>query len=362
MPGFNTIPGTSGGGGGQPNMTFVGSVNMSTYNRTWAQGGAAGNYMISSTDQLFGFVYFVGSGIVTGGSMNRLIPVNHTFTSINIVGTQGDLVSLYKAKIKATTEYTNALTTFPYSSTATPTIATLTSGTSHSLPANSLPFINVVMVGGGGGGGRHGGGGGGGGNVFSLLGWPTTSTISYSIGSGTGYESASNGGNTTFGNIYALGGGYGAAHGNSGGVGANGGGGGGHSGSGTGGLGIKQDSTNGFVQFTVNTVNYGGNQGGNSNGSYGGGGAGAGGAASARTGGPGYLSSITGSGVYFGSGAGGGHHGSSQGYFGGSGWSQGGYGAGGHGGNGDVNTTPNVLDGKGTAGGNGVIVIKSFIA
>ena len=278
MPGFNTVPGTSGGGGGQPNMTFVGSVNMSTYNRSWAQGGAAGNYMISSTDQLFGFVYFVGSGVVTGGSMNRLIPVDHAFTSINIVGTQGDLVSLYKAKIKATTEYTNALPTFPYSTTATPTIATLTSGTSYSLPANSLPFINVVMVGGGGGGGRHGGGGGGGGNVFNLLGWPASPTISYSVGSGTAYQSGSIGGSTTLGYIYALGGGFGADHGAGGGVGGNGGGGGGHSGAGPGGLGVKQDSTNGFVTFSPTTVNYGGNPGASAGlNTHGGAGGGAGG-------------------------------------------------------------------------------------
>ena len=363
MPGFNTVPGTSGGGGGQPNMTFVGSVNMSTYNRSWAQGGAAGNYMISSTDQLFGFVYFVGSGVVTGGSMNRLIPVDHAFTSINIVGTQGDLVSLYKAKIKATTEYTNALPTFPYSTTATPTIATLTSGTSYSLPANSLPFINVVMVGGGGGGGRHGGGGGGGGNVFNLLGWPTTPTISYSVGSGTAYQSGSIGGSTTLGYIYALGGGFGADHGAGGGVGGNGGGGGGHSGAGPGGLGVKQDSTNGFVTFSPTTVNYGGNPGASAGlNTHGGAGGGAGGAGSGRQGGPGFASTITGSTVHFGSGGGGGYHSSSPGFFGGTGWTQSGYGAGGHGGNADGGGAPDTTEGRGTAGGNGVIVIKSFIA
>ena len=96
MPGFNTIPG-SGGGGGQANMTFVASVHMTTYNRSWTQGGTAGYYAMFSVNQENGYVYFVGA-TTTGGPLNRLINVTHSFTRIDIIAPQNDMISLYKAK------------------------------------------------------------------------------------------------------------------------------------------------------------------------------------------------------------------------------------------------------------------------
>ncbi len=82
MPGFNTVPGSSSGGG-QPNMTFVGSVHMSTYNRSWNQGGTAGYYGVYSANQEAGYAYFVGA-TTTGVPLNRMTNVTHSFTRIDI--------------------------------------------------------------------------------------------------------------------------------------------------------------------------------------------------------------------------------------------------------------------------------------
>ena len=161
MPGFNTLPAT-GGGGGQANMTFVASVHMNTYNRSWAQGGTAGYYAMYSTNQENGYVYFVGSGATTGAALNKLTNVTHAFTRIDIIAPQEDMISLYKAKVKSTTTFDNPFgefASFP---------STITSSGNFVLPNNALPLVNVLVGGAGGGGGHHSGGGGGGGGVVKL--------------------------------------------------------------------------------------------------------------------------------------------------------------------------------------------------
>ena len=103
MPGFNTIPGSAGGGGAGA-LGYVASVHMNTYNRSWAQGGTAGYYAIYSQNQESGYAYFVGAGgMVTGIPLNRMESVSHAFTSIDIIAPSNDLISLYKVKVKATT-------------------------------------------------------------------------------------------------------------------------------------------------------------------------------------------------------------------------------------------------------------------
>ena len=217
MPGFNTIPGSAGGGGAGA-LGFVASVHMITYNRSWAQGGTAGYYAIYSQNQESGYAYFVGSGgMVTGIPLNRMSNVSHAFTRIDIIAPSNDLISLYKVKVKATTEFTNPFTAYNGGIASYP--AVITSSGNFVLPNAALPMVNVVVVGGGGGagaghGGTHGGGGGGGGgNVVKLTAIQAVGTTGITIGSG-GAQSPSNqwgynGGATYFGNVYALGGGGG---------------------------------------------------------------------------------------------------------------------------------------------------------
>lgn len=314
MPGFNTIPGVSGGGG-QPNMTFVASVHMNTYNRTWAQGGTPGYYGMFSANQENGYIYFVGS-TTTGGPLNRLINVTHSFTSINIIAPVNDMVSLYKAKVKTTTEFDNpfaAFSSFP---------SVISSSGNFVLPNNALPLVNVLVNGAGGGGGHgnhsHGGGGGGGGAVVKLTAFQAVGTTSVTIGGGSGGQNYDGkGGDTYFGNVYALGGGNGG-HGGNPGSGSqnshtvgNGGGAGGGSGQ-NGGLGTTQTSSTGLGN-SGSPVFHGGhsgghNPGGSSHHHRGGGGGGAGGAGqnggsgSGGHGGSGHVSNIAGSNLTFGSG------------------------------------------------------------
>lgn len=284
MPGFNTIP-VTGGGGGQPNMSYVGSVHMVTYNRTWNQGGTAGYYAMYSTNQENGYVYFVGA-TTTGGPLNRLINVNHSFTSINIIAPQNDMCTLYKAKVKSTTTFANPFTGFA----SFPSV--IDSSGNFVLPNNALPLVNSIVHGGGGGGGNNRAGGGGGGGVVKLTAFQAVGTTAIVIGGGGGNGTrGSVGGTTFFGNVYALGGcggahhnhrggGAGNDHGNQNGV--NGGGAGGHSSGHVGGTGTVQTANTG-LGLSGSPVAIGGFKGGDSGNSSsanecgGGGGAGAGG-------------------------------------------------------------------------------------
>jgi hypothetical protein len=323
MPGFNTLPAV-GGGGGQANMTFVASVHMETYNRSWTQGGTAGYYALYSTNQENGYAYFVGSGVSTGVALNRVNNITHAFTRIDIIAPTNDMISLYKAKVKSTTVFSN-----PFD--ADPSIGKLalnsypgivTASGNFVLPNNALPLVNVLVCGAGGGAYHHSGGGGGG-NVVKLTAIQAVGTTGVTIGAGA-YGNGTKGGDTYFGNVYALGGGSGAdtnnnsyslTAGNGAGIGKQGT----HTGTSQGFPGNSQTANTGLG--TVGSpAHFGGNRGGGIVGSFspnhgGGGGAGAGGVGTDRTsismsatGGPGHQSDITGTNLYYGSGGGGSHH------------------------------------------------------
>jgi hypothetical protein len=348
-------------------MTYVASIHMSTYNRTWTQGGTAGYYSMFSANQENGYVYFVGA-TTTGGPLNRLINVTHPFTSINVIAPTNDMISLYKAKVKSTSEFANAFAAF----SSFPSV--ITSSGNFVLPNNALPLVNLIVQGGGGsgGGGHHGGGGGGGGSAIKLTAYQAVGTTSITIGSGGGHGRwdsgvGNSGSSTYFGNVYALGGGAGAGHNNTGASGGNGGGGGGHN-TGYGGAGITQTASTG-LGFSGSPEYFGGNSGSGTNGSNGGqqrggGGGGAGGTGSAGgngtggNGGPAHQSDLPGTNTAFGYGGWGtahhdGGHGS-NGSHSGPAYGHGGVGAGhnrnfGHGAE------------YATGGGNGVVVVRYYI-
>jgi len=385
MPGFNTLPAV-GGGGGQANMTYVASIHMPTFSRSWAQGGTAGYYALYSTNQESGYAYFVGSGVSTGAPLNRLSNITHTFTRIDIIAPVNDMISLYKAKVKATTSYADpfgadasigkaAISSFP---------SIISTSGNFVLPNNALPLVNVVMVGaggtaGGGHGAGHGGcGGGGGGGVVKLTAYQAVGTTSISIGARASHSPAHHtgekGGATYFGNVYALGGGAGGSWNEKkspsfsdaqGGVnsGGNGGGGGGAVTPGTGGL---QTATTG-LGTTGSPQSIGGFSGGrgrdsnahDSRAGGGGGSAGNGADGGANTGGDpgaGHVSNIGGSDRMFGSGGAGSqpnndnaYHNSSAG------------GSHGHGGTGSHNGH-NGSSTHGQHGANGIVIVRYYIA
>lgn len=228
------------GGGGTPGFDYIASVRMETYNRSWAQAGAAGNYILTSNNNSNGYAYFVGS-VTVGIPLGQVVNLTEPFTRIDIVAPQGDYISLNKVAVKSTTLFANPLAAFA----SFPSFIQ-TSG-NFVLPNNALPLINVLIAGGGGGGGGnggHGGGGGGGGGVVKLNAYQAIGTTSITIGSGGGVNGK--GGNTYFGNVYAWGGGAGADHNSSApthdGLYANGGGGGGWGGT-SGAAGVQMTST-----------------------------------------------------------------------------------------------------------------------
>ena len=360
MPGFNTLPAV-GGGGGQANMTYVASIHMQTYNRSWAQGGTAGNYALYSTNQENGYAYFVGSGVTTGIALNKLAVINHSFTRIDIIAPQNDMVSLYKAKVKATTTFANpfaAFASFP---------AVITTSGNFVLPNNALPLVNVLVSGPGGGGGHGehngGGGGGAGGGVVFLTAFQAVGTTGVTIGGGHGGHNGQVGTNKTFfGNVWALGGGGGGhSRGHNGGVGANGGGGAGGNGS-PGGAGLTV--ANGGASHTTSgsPAYHGGFSGGNGSGndhhhrSGGGGGASQTGATGSNQagghGGNGFVSDIEGTNHSYGAGG----PGSQYDGHGTHGYDHQGIGsARGHGARGGTSGQ------SGTTGSNGAVVVRYYI-
>ena len=307
MAGFNTVPASGGGGGLLPNMNYVGSVHMSTFNRSWAQSGTAGYYAVYSANQENGYAFFVGTGTTTGVSLNRMINITHSFTRIDIIAPQNDVVSLYKVKVKSTTVFNNPFDGFVNSSY--PTL--IQSSGNFILPNAALPLVNVAIVGGGGGGGlshsgHGGGGGGGGGNVVKLTAISAVGATGVTIGAlGAGGDTGGAGGTTYFGNVYALGGGGGGSHGYKGTTGTHGNGGGkaGAYSYDTGSSGTSQSTSTGLGS-QGSPVFHGGHAGGgagagshsdNRGGGGGGGSAGVGGeggAGFAGAGGPGHISDI----------------------------------------------------------------------
>lgn len=314
MPGFNTLPAT-GGGGGQANMTYVASVHMETYNRSWTQGGTPGYYALYSTNQENGYAYFVGA-TTTGIALNRVANITHSFTRIDIIAPQNDMVSLYKAKMKSTSIFPNpfgGFSSFP---------SVIRSSGNFVLPNNALPLVNILVSGAGGHGG-HGthngaGGGGGGGGVVKLTAFQAVGTTAVTISGSNSGNNGGTSGTTYFGNVYALGGGGGGhRNGHNGGNGANGGGAGNHSG--TGGTGVIQTAATGLGN-TGSPVSHSGHSGGNGAGSnnHHGGSGGGGGAASAGgsssgshnygSAGIGHVSDIEGSNHMYGAGGPGGEY------------------------------------------------------
>jgi len=213
-------------GGGVPGMSYIASIFMETYARTWTQGGTSGYYMMSSQNNSTGYVYFVG-GTTTGGPLGQTLYVSHAFTSIQVVASKNDLVSLYKAAAKTTTDLANPGPKYAdwlYNSKYTSYMfKTQTSG-SWTLPSVGLPLIDVNVVGGGGGAHHHAGGGGAGG-VISLSYYPVASNgiHNYTVGE-AGFDRAEGGATTFNTNIIALGGGRGAVNNANGTAGASGGG------------------------------------------------------------------------------------------------------------------------------------------
>jgi hypothetical protein len=194
-------------------------------------------------------------------------------------------------------------------------------GVEYQITVPNETVCDVLVVGGGGGGGMDMGGGGGGGGVIYKTNYSISGTISAIVGNGgkgapgggsagqpSGHQftiSATNGGDTNFGNLIAKGGGYGGSsyfqytpNYGYGGSGASGGGASGYSDGNTG-------------RGGTGTAGQGFNGGGNSGQYYAGGGGGAGEAGGsgrsngAAKGGNGILCDILGKSYYWGGGGGG---------------------------------------------------------
>jgi hypothetical protein len=336
------------GGGGTPGFDYIASINMTTYNRSWAQSGAAGNYILTSNNNNSGYVYFVGSGQTTGTPIGKIVVIAHAFTRIDIVAPTGDFMSLYKAAVKSTTVFADPFVSF----SSFP--STITSSGNFVLPTSALPLVNAVVVGGGGGGGGdHRGGGGGGAGVVTLTGYQAVGTTAITIGGGGGHSGHSNGsqgGTTFFGNVFAVGGGGGAGNTGQAVSAVNTGGGNAHNGHTASIAANASLLTPGLGTQSGTSLGFGGNRGAASSSPFGGGGGGATAGGNGKDGGAGHTSSITGSSYQYASGGGGGAHSPDSGH----GSNPGGYGAGSHGAHGS-----NCCNAGG--GVQGIVVVRYYI-
>jgi hypothetical protein len=259
-------------------------------------------------------------------------------------------------------------------------VLNLDAGDPDSYTRSQPPYVEVLVVAGGGGGGYlHGGGGGGAGGLIYNSAYQLTNaaaiTVTVGAGGSGGNQLPTNGNNSVFGSLTAIGGGYGGSEAGPT-PGANGGSGGGGSGystpqqGGTGTAGQGFDGGKGAFPDIDSTYGSGG----------GGGGAGAPGtngkegidvSGSAGNGGNGQAYSISGNSTYYAGGGGGGYWGSNLSYYG-----VGGLGGGGNGGAGtSTNLSPTAGavntggggggsrgDGSqarpGAAGGSGIVIVR----
>jgi hypothetical protein len=244
----------------------------------------------------------------------------------------------------------------------------LTSGTSWTVPAD-VSETAVLVVAGGGTGGQDGGGGGGAGGIVVDTDYAVTygTPVTYAIGAGgSSGTSASDGANSTFGTLTAIGGGGGSGYMTAGRAGGSGGGAGRAGGGSYAGGASTQTSPSGAIGY-----GFAGGQmvGSNAYGAGGGGGSEKGGDGGVATGGAGYDASAafgTGFGVAGVLAGGGGAGGSGGTHF------SGGAGGGGTGGgnssagaDGTVNTgsgggggSSALSDQIGGGGGSGIIVLR----
>jgi hypothetical protein len=360
------------GGGGTPGFDYIASIRMETYNRSWTQAGAAGNYVVASNLSNPGYAYFVGS-TTTGTPLNKVVNVGHSFTRIDIIAPTGDFISLSKAAVKSTGLFSDPFAGFA----SFPSI--ITSSGNFVLPTSALPLVTALVVGGGGGGGaHHSGGGGGGGGIVKLTGYLAVGTTGVTIGGNGGSNrsgsNSSRAGTTYFGNVFANGGGSGGRGGTSGasaqgGNGANGGGAGGHHSNSLGGIADASSTVGigGLGTQTGTAAFYGGFAGGPShngnNGSWtnrAGGGGGAGGVGgtgkpnnhSGGDEGAPYFDNISGSSYGYAAGGAGGSHSPDNSI--GTHTHNGNYGNGGYGAHSESNNS--------SGGTQGVVIVRYYIA
>jgi len=339
------IQGFTPSSGGLPGLEYINQVVLTTAYRVWSQSGGAGTYTIKSAKNEPGYVYFIGSATI-GGPLNGIIDVNIPFTSIKIIGSQGDLVSLYKVAAKTTTSF---------STTANLTYIT-SSSSSITIPTNQTGFIDAFLVAGGGGRNQHGGGGGGGGIVL-LNSFPLTPGVTSTATVGARGADVSNGGDTIFAGVKAVGGGYGCSSNSTfdGGNGGNAGGGqNGYAGKTTQGSGTNAVASPILFFSAYGTtasaqgIGFDSTPPGGSN-HEGGGGAGGGGTNSGVNGGPGYL--LSWDGTRYSAGGRGSRHAAGVNGANGTGWSSSGYGMGGESTFGGI---------SGQYGTGGVIIVRSY--
>jgi len=203
---INNFPRT--GGGGQSNMDYIKSARMSSAAITWNRAGAAGTYAVFSSSGSSGYAYFVG-GSTTGVPLNKVVPITHSFTRIEVVGIPNDIINLYKVSVDANTSvYANPSQAYYQwfdNSLLTAKVDIYITGGTYTLPTFAMPIADVQVIAGGGGGHAHAGGAGAGGVATCVL-FPISPGTQYTVGAGGGGQSGSAGGNSTFGAITAIGG------------------------------------------------------------------------------------------------------------------------------------------------------------
>jgi len=305
------------------------TANGSSYSEIYSQNSWSslkGTYahvvMVRQSGATNNGFFYINGVYESLASSATILDVSNTYTLM--IGSSSTLYSAYyfRGNIAVAMIYNRALTAseilqnynafkFRYTSTlcsgGTETISGnykihtfLTGGT---LTVTRSGFVQVLVVAGGGSGGNSatslggGGGGGAGGLIYNAY-YPVINSIVVTVGSGgsgttSSYQHGNNGGNSIFGNLLAIGGGYGGSGDVSANIPSPGGSGGG--------AGYKGYLYNTGATYTINQGFGGGNVLYNNNGGGGGGAGGPGGNTDDKTGnpGPGGVGGYGGSGLTF---------------------------------------------------------------
>jgi hypothetical protein len=365
----------SGAGGNWSNFRHINNTGIYSMaiGAGWQTGGAPAYF----TDNYVSEAYMVSSSLITPVAFAMTDPETGTWVPKRYTGTYGTngFYLDFRDNTAATASTLGAdrsgngnnwtPNNITVSGVLSTTLSYTTVGSSTFTPPANVTSVSYLVVAGGGGGGSYAypGGGGAGGVLYGTQTVVPGTVYNITVGGGGAggiYPSTyngSNGSNSTFGSLTAVGGGYGASSATTGGNGGSGGGGKGNASTNLGGTGTSGQGSNGGT---------GGSDGATwANGGGGGGATAVGGNATsgaAGNGGAGYTWPVT-STTYGGGGGGGGTGSEGSGGSGG-----GGAGSEGGGANGTANTgggggaAGGVSTNNGGTGGSGIVILSYSIA
>ena len=206
------------------------NLSFGTYTYSSSACDTSNNCNLTETRSLI-----VDAGDLNAPLVNLLSPLNNSISNttnfVNFIFNVSDVSNISSCTLSALVPGVVLATGGNITTAGNYIVHTFTTNGTFSIPSGALNVEVLVVAGGGSGGGSSGtsiaGGGGGAGGLIYNLSYNATGNISVVVGKGgigqTGFTAGRNGANSSFGNLIAVGGGYGGTWSNAPSVGGSGG-------------------------------------------------------------------------------------------------------------------------------------------